>query len=102
MDDIIGGKGDVSIVELRITRMPAFEGKMEIIYIPEEYFPPPPLTFTIGVMKDAKDRALADDYVSFITSSEGQSFFERSGFIPAISDKGRELIDKLGVKDVKP
>jgi molybdate transport system substrate-binding protein len=100
VDDIIAGKGDVSIVELRLTRMPAFEGKMEIIPIPEEFFPPPPLTFTIGVMKDAKDRALADDYVNFITSSEGQAFFERSGFIPAISDKGRELIEKLGVKDV--
>lgn len=100
MDDIIGGKGDVSIVELRITRMPDFEGKMEVLPIPEEFFPPPPLTFTIGVMKDAKDRALADDYVSFILSPEGQAFFERSGFIPAISDKGRELTEKLGVRDV--
>lgn len=100
MDDIVAGRGDVSIVELRITRMPAFEGKMEIISIPEEFFPPPPLTFTIGVMKDAKDRALADDYVNFILSPEGQSFFERSGFIPGISDKGRELVEKLGVKDV--
>ncbi|HOV87035.1 MAG TPA: substrate-binding domain-containing protein [Syntrophobacteraceae bacterium] len=100
MDDIVGGKGDVSIVELRITRMPAFEGKMDIVCIPEDYFPPPPLTFTIGVMKDAKDRALADDYVDFITSNEGQSFFDRCGFIPAVSDKGRELIEKLGVKDV--
>jgi len=100
MDDIIEGRGDVSIVELRITRMPAFEGRMDVISIPEEFFPPPPLTFTIGVMKDAKDRALADDYVDFILSAEGQAFFDRSGFIPAISDKGRELIEKLGVKDV--
>jgi molybdate transport system substrate-binding protein len=43
-------------------------------------------------MKDARDRALADDYMSFITSPEGQSFFERHGFIPAGSDKGRELV----------
>jgi len=100
MDDIIGGKGDVSIVELRITRMPDFEGKMEVVPIPEELFPPPPLTFTIGVMKDAKDRALADDYVNFITSPDGQAFFERFGFIAADSDKGRELIEKLGVRDV--
>lgn len=100
MDDIIGGKGDVSIVELRVTRMPDFEGKMEVLPIPEEFFPPPPLTFTIGVMKDAKDRALADDYVNFILSPEGQACFKRKGFIPAISDKGRELIEKLGVRDV--
>jgi molybdate transport system substrate-binding protein len=100
MDDIINGKGDVSIVELRLTKMPLFAGKTEIISIPEEFFPPPPLTFTIGVMKYAPDRALADDYVEFITSKEGQSFFEASGFIPAISDKGQELIEKLGVKDV--
>lgn len=99
MDDVINGKGDVSIVELRLTRMPSFAGKTEIISIPEEFFPPPPLTFTIGVMKHAADRALADDYVEFITSREGQSFFEASGFIPAISDKGKELIEKLGVKD---
>lgn len=100
MADIIEKRGDVSIVELRITRVPAFQGKMEVIAIPEEFFPPPPLTFTVGVMKDAKDRALADNYVNFITSPEGQAFFERQGFIPAISDKGRELIEKLGVKDV--
>ncbi|MEW6220696.1 MAG: substrate-binding domain-containing protein [Thermodesulfobacteriota bacterium] len=99
MDDIIGGKGDVSVVELRVTRMPAFVGKMEVLPIPDEYFPPPPLTFTIGVMKDAKDRALADHYVDFVTSAEGQAFFERSGFIPAASKQGRELIAKLGVHD---
>jgi molybdate transport system substrate-binding protein len=100
MDDVINAKGDVSIVELRITRMRDFEGRMDIIPIPEQHFPPPPLTFTVGVMKNARDRALADAYVDFATSAEGQAFFERQGFIPAISDKGRELIEKLGVKDV--
>jgi molybdate transport system substrate-binding protein len=99
MADIISGKGDVSIVELRLTRMPAFAGKTHVVSIPEEYFPPPPLTFTIGVMKDAADRTLADDYLQFITSEEGQAFFDAAGFIPAISDKGKELIEKLGVKD---
>jgi molybdate transport system substrate-binding protein len=99
MADIISGKGDVSIVELRLTRMPAFAGKTHVVSIPEEYFPPPPLTFTIGVMKDAADRTLADDYLQFITSGEGQAFFDAAGFIPAISDKGKELIEKLGVKD---
>lgn len=100
MEDILAGKGDVSIVERRITRLTAFEGRMDIIDIPEGLFPPGPLTFTIGVMKHAKDRALADDYVEFMTSAEGQAFFEQKGFIPAMSDKGRELVERLGVHDV--
>jgi molybdate transport system substrate-binding protein len=100
MDTLLAGKGDVSIVELRITRMADFVGKLEVIPIPEALFPPPPLTFTVGVMKYAKDRDLADDYLSFLTSPQGQEFFERQGFIPALSAKGQELIEKLGVKDV--
>ena len=100
MDDLIEGRGDVSVVELRVAKMPAFEGSLEVLPVPEQLFPPGPLTFTVGVMKDAKDPALADDYVNFVTSPEGQAFFERRGFIPAISDKGRELVEKLGVKDV--
>jgi len=100
MDDVISAHGDASIVELRITRMREFEGKLDIVPIPERFFPPPPLTFTVGVMKNARDRALADVYIDFLTSAEGQAFFERQGFIPAISDKGRELVEKFGVKDV--
>ncbi len=99
MDDVISARGDVSIVELRITRMREFEGKLDIVPIPERFFPPGPLTFTVGVMKNARDRALADVYVDFITSAEGQAFFERQGFIPAISGKGRELVEKFGVKN---
>jgi molybdate transport system substrate-binding protein len=93
MDDVISAKGDVSIVELRVTKIPQFAGKLDVVPIPERFFPPPPLTFTVGVMKNAADRQLADAYVDFITSAEGQSFFETQGFIPAISAK-------LGVKDV--
>ena len=100
MPEILSGKGQVSIVEKRLTRMAQFEGKVEVIPIPEKFFPPGPLTFTIGVMNAAKDRALADHYVNFICSREAQAVFERQGFIPADSDKGRMLIDKLGVKDV--
>jgi len=100
MPQIISGKGHVSIVERRLTRMAAFEGKVEVLPIPETLFPPGPLTFTIGVMKYAKDRALADHYVNFICSREAQAIFERQGFIPADSEKGRALIEKLGVKDV--
>jgi molybdate transport system substrate-binding protein len=99
MEDVIGAKGDVSVVEYRLTQMPQFKGKTEILPIPEQHFPPPPLTFTIGVMHAAIDRALADHYVDFILSEEGQGFFETAGFIPAISDKGMQMIEKLGVKD---
>jgi molybdate transport system substrate-binding protein len=100
MEDLIHGKGDVSVVEYRLTRMPLFKGKSDIIPIPDRYFPDPPLTFTIGVMKHAADRSLADHYVDFILSEEGQGFFESAGFIPAISRKGREMTERLGVKDV--
>ncbi|MCA1906053.1 MAG: substrate-binding domain-containing protein [Desulfarculus sp.] len=99
MEDLVSGKGDVSVVELRLTRLPAFVDRCEVVAIPESLFPPPPLTFTVGVMKDAQDRALADDYVNYLTSPEAQAFFERQGFIPAISEKGRALVEKLGVKD---
>ncbi len=97
--NLIDGKGDAAVVELRLTKLSEFEGKLDVIPIPEQFFPPPPLTFTVGVMNNARDRALADAYVEFITSPEGQSFFARQGFIPAMSEKGSELIEKLGVKD---
>jgi molybdate transport system substrate-binding protein len=99
MEDLIQGKADASVVELRITRLPRFQGRTEIIPIPDKFFPPPPLTFTIGVMKDAGDRKLADHYIEFITSPQGQAFFQKAGFIPALSEKGRMLTAKLGVKD---
>jgi molybdate transport system substrate-binding protein len=100
MEDLMKGKGDVSIVECRLTRMPLFKGKVDILPIPEAFFPPGPLTFTIGVMKNAADKQLANHFVDFILSEEGQSFFESAGFIPAMSDEGRRLVEKLGVKDV--
>jgi len=99
MPQIIDGTGKASIVERRLTRIPKFEGKVEVIPIPENLFPPGPLTFTVGVMKYAKDRALADDYVNYLCSDEAQAIFERQGFIPSYSDKGRMLVEKLGVKD---
>jgi len=99
MPEIIEGEGAASIVERRLTKINRFEGKVEVIPIPDTLFPPGPLTFTIGVMKYAKDRELADDYVNFILSDEGQAIFERQGFIPASSERGKILIEKLGVKD---
>lgn len=100
LPDIISGQGDVSIVERRLTRMAAYEGKVEVIPIPETYFPAGPLTFTIGVMKEAKDRSLADCYVDFICSQKAQDIFGKQGFLAANSVKGRLLTEKLGVKDV--
>jgi len=100
MPEIISGKGQVSIVENRLTRMAQFEGKVDVIPVPEKFFPPGPLTFTIGVMNSARDRELADHYVNFICSREAQAVFEKQGFIPADSDRGRMLIERLGVKDV--
>ncbi|HQO79378.1 MAG TPA: substrate-binding domain-containing protein, partial [Thermodesulfobacteriota bacterium] len=99
MDDVIDGKGDASIVEMRLTRVERFAGKVEVISIPSEFLPPPPLPFTIGVMKYAKDRDLADHYVDFICSEAGQRFFEQAGFIPAVSEQGKLLVNKLGVHD---
>jgi molybdate transport system substrate-binding protein len=100
VEQVVSGNGDVAIVENRITRLKSCAGQVEVIQIPDEFYPPPPLTFTIGVMKFAKNRELADDYVNFITSETGQACFEHAGFIPAISEKGRILTEKLGVKDV--
>lgn len=99
MPQIIAGKGDASIVERRLTCMDDYAGKVNVVPIDPQYFPPGPLTFTIGVMKFAKDRKLADDYVNFMCSEEAQSLFPKHGFIPASSDRGKALIEKLGVKD---
>lgn len=99
MDEIADGGADVSIVERRLTRKAEFRDKIEVYEIPEEFYPPGPLTFTIGVMKHAADPALADHYLNYITSAEGQGHFAAAGFIPALSEKGRRLTEKLGVKD---
>jgi len=96
LPDVISGKGDVSVVELRLTRLPQFAGKVDIIDIPEKFIPPKPVPFTIGVMKWAKNRGLAEDYLDFILSEKGQSFFESAGFVPALSEEGERLIRKYG------
>jgi molybdate transport system substrate-binding protein len=97
--DVIKGTGDVAVMELRLTKKSEFAGKMEVIEIPEELFPPRPVSFVIGVMKFAHNKDLAEEYVKFITSEKGQSFFDAAGFIPALSAEGERLIQKYGVKD---
>ncbi|MBU1172184.1 MAG: substrate-binding domain-containing protein [Proteobacteria bacterium] len=99
LTDLIEGKGDVAVVEQRITRLPQFAGKLDVRPIPEQFIPPVPVPFTIGVMTWAKNRDLAREFVTFILSDQGQAFFERAGFIPARSEEGERLIQKYGVLD---
>lgn len=97
--DVVEGKADAMIVELRLTRMDRFKD-LDIVPIPEKFFPPGPLTFTIGRMQEAKNVDLAEDYIDWMTTADGgQKYMEQAGFIPADSDKGRLLTEKLGVKD---
>ena len=98
---VADGDMDAMIVELRISRLPKFAGKFDVIDLPFDLFPPGPLSFTAGMMQEAKNEELARDYIDWITSTQGGGpHFERAGFIPAGSDRGRELTEKLGVKDV--
>ena len=98
---VVDGSRDAMIVELRIPRMERFAGRLEVVELPFALFPPGPLTFTVGRMQEAKNPELAKDYIDWLTSAHGgQPYFERAGFIPAASDRGRELTEILGVKDV--
>ncbi|EPR43908.1 putative metal-binding protein [Desulfovibrio sp. X2] len=99
VSEVAAGRADAAVVEKRITRLPRYRDAFEIIPIPEEYFPAPPVPFSIGVMKFAKNRELAEDFVRFITSEAGQSHFEAAGFVPALSDEGRRLAKKYGAYD---
>jgi molybdate transport system substrate-binding protein len=94
-----GGKGDVAVMELRLTRKAGFEGKTETIEIPEEFIPAKPVPFVIGLMKWAHNREMAEDFIRFATSEKGQSFFAAAGFIPAKSGEGERLIQKYGIHD---
>ncbi len=38
MDDILSGRGDVSVVELRVTRLPQFAGRLDVVPIRPEIF----------------------------------------------------------------
>lgn len=97
--DVANGACDASVVELRITRLPRYKDKFHVIDIPEKFFPPPPIPFTIGVMKWAKNPDLAQAFVDYICSEPGQACFEAAGFIPALSEEGERLTKKYGVTD---
>ncbi len=100
MSDLLNGKGNLAVIEKRITMLPQFRGKFETIDIPEKFIPSVSVPFTIGIMKWAKNLELAEIFVKFILSVEGQAFFEKAGFIPAKSQEGKRLIKKYGVADV--
>lgn len=99
MAQLVQGTGDVAVMELRLIHIPDFEGRAEAIDIPEEFIPGKPVPFTIGMMKWAQNRELAEHYIECILSEKGQACFERAGFIPALSDEGRRLTHKYGVID---
>jgi len=100
VESVAEGHADAMIVERRISRMPRFAERLEVVEIPERLFPAGPLTFTVGLMANAPDKTMATAYMDWITGPQGQEHFEQAGFIPAISAKGQELVEKLGVKDV--
>lgn len=100
MTDLADGKGDAAVIEQRILKLPQFQGKLESLPISEDFIPPVPVPFTIGVMKWAKNVDLAEHFVNFILSDQGQACFEKAGFIPAQSEEGQRLSQKYGVADV--
>jgi molybdate transport system substrate-binding protein len=101
VESVADGDKDAMIVELRIPRMPRFADRLEIVPLPFALFPPGPLTFTAGMMQEAKNPELANHYIDWLVSAQGGGrHFERAGFIPADSEEGRKLTEQLGVKDV--
>ena len=98
--DLAKGKADAAVIEQRITHLPQFRDKLEALPISEDFIPPVPVPFTIGVMKWAQNRELAESFVDFILSDKGQAWFHRAGFIPAQSEEGERLTQKYGVMDV--
>ena len=100
VEAVVEGTMDAMIVELRIPRMPQFAGKLDVVELPFALFPPGPLAFTAGMMQEAENAELAQDYIDWMVSAQGGGpYFEKAGFIAADSDRGRELTELLGVKD---
>ena len=87
------------IVEQRICRFERFAPYLDYIPLPAGLQPPGPLTFTVGVMAGAHDPEAARTYQDWITSPEGQAFFEKAGFISAYTEEGQALVKKLEVYD---
>jgi len=99
MAELVKGKGDVAVMEQRLTRLPDFQGRADTVDIPEQFIPGKPVPFTIGMMKWARNHELAERYIEFILSEKGRVCFENAGFIHARSDEGQRLTKKYGVID---
>ncbi|CAG0906727.1 unnamed protein product [Cyprideis torosa] len=97
--EIVHGRAHVAVVENRLTRLPQFKGKLDVLDIDEKYYPPAPIPFTIGRMKWAKNVELAEEYIRFMLSEKGQACFQNAGFIPALSERGQRLCRDLGIDD---
>ena len=97
--EVCDGRADAMIVERRICRIERFAPYLDYIPLPAGLQPPGPLTFTVGVMAGAHDPEAARTYQDWITSPEGQAFFEKAGFISAYTEEGQALVKKLEVYD---
>ena len=93
LKEVVDGKCDAAIVERRCTTLEGVKGNVEIVEIPREYLDKQTGIFTIGVMKNSKEKDLAYKYKEFVLSDEGQAILAKHGFYPVKSEKGNELLN---------
>lgn len=95
---VTNGKAAAMIVERRITKFPIYQ-PLDVVEIPFKFQPKGPIVFTIGLMSDATDKDGSKALLDWLLSPAGQEHMENAGFTPAISPRGQELTEILGVKD---
>ena len=95
---ITNGKAAAMIVERRITKFPRFQ-PLDVVEIPYKFQPKGPMVFTAGLMTDARDKQASTAFLEWLIGPEGGAHMENAGFIPAMSERGQELTELLGVKD---
>ena len=101
---VVDGECDAALVERRCAYLDGVKGNVEIIEIPREYLNKADGLFTIGVLKNSKNKDLAYKYMEFVLSDEGQSILAKHGFIPVKSEEGQEILNKYypEYKDLAP
>ncbi|WP_421078115.1 substrate-binding domain-containing protein [Methanothermococcus sp. Ax23] len=104
LKDVADGNCDAAIVERRCTTLDGIKGNVEIVEIPREYLKKQDCVFTIGVMKNSKEKDLAYKYKEFVLSDEGQAILAKHGFYPVKSEKGQEILNNYypEYKDLAP
>ncbi|MDK2790570.1 MAG: molybdate transport system substrate-binding protein [Methanothermococcus sp.] len=104
LKEVANGNADAAIVERRCTTLEGIKGNVEVIDIPREYLDMQKGVFTIGVMKNSKNKDLAYKYMEFVLSDEGQSILAKHGFYPVKSEKGQEILNNYysEYKDIAP